>query len=389
MKRIKKGTPIDVVYSYYVRDVRGVIVPIDFAKASVNRIALSARGIADIEMPYTVNGFSLSVHIDSRDEAYPLGRYRLIAEFNSDGLDYIRNPKCVELVEDVEQETECCNSCDCGNNNAVVLGDMLNIVQAVTHTGVSQEALNQAVNELNESISGEATERQQADIVLDGGLVNSFTYNVDTRVMSITRNNGSVLNLTLPQADETKAGLMDDSHVVALLGLLSDVSSLKQGGVWRATFATYADMLAAFPSLDVSGTNFFVNDWIEVMSDENYNADTMPETIYIVTVNGDVKTLQFKGLDTKPIATATNTSKGVVQGVVGVPGKIQLNTDGTQSLVGYDALVQADEDNANGLEILQTSLEELQSDISDLNNTIGDINTILDNINGEVILRRK
>lgn len=383
MKRIKKGNSFDVAYSCYVRDMRGMNMPVDFTKASVNRVAIGVRGAEDTEVPYTIDGFALSVHIDS--DELTTGVYRLIVDFNSDGQEFSRNPKAFELVNDVEQESDCDQYNECGCDSTASIVDTVNIVQAVTHTGVSQEALNQAVDELNESISGETTERQQADIVLDGGLVNSFAYNVYTRVMSITRNNGSVLNITLPQADETKPGLMDDSHVVALLGLLSDVNSLKQGGVWRATFATYADMLAAFPNLDVSGSNFFVNDWIEVMSDENYNADTMPETIYIVTVNGDVKTLQFKGLDTKPIATATNTSKGVVQGIVGVPGKIQVETDGTQSLVGYDALVHTDEDNANDLEILQTSLEDLQSDISDLNNAIGGINTILDNINGEVI----
>jgi hypothetical protein len=54
--------------------------------------------------------------------------------------------------------------------------------------------------------------------------------------------------------------------------------------------------------------------------------------------SGPTKTLTFRKIESVAIGLGTNTSPGVTQGVLDVLGKIYIETDGTMSLIGWDAL---------------------------------------------------
>lgn len=172
--------------------------------------------------------------------------------------------------------------------------------------------------------------------------VDTLTYDSATRELTITKGDESEVEVTLPQASSTADGLMTTADVATIADLSNKVQSLVEGGVWRATFDTYADMAAAYAGLDVTSTNWFMNDFVFVLQDENYDSTNKPETSYIVNVSGDpeVKTLAFRKVEQTPLSvpTATNTSLGATKGVATGDGKIYVESDGSMSLIGWDDL---------------------------------------------------
>jgi hypothetical protein len=171
-----------------------------------------------------------------------------------------------------------------------------------------------------------------ADLPAAVNAVLSGAYATDPAINKIilSKVDGSTEEITLPIASATRDGLMPISALTSISDLTSRVSSIESGGVWRATFATFADLTTAYPSLDVTATTWTQNDWVNVETDE---AQSGHKTIYRVTiVTLPTKTLSFAGFDDKAIVTATNASLGVVQGtasdVVGASGKVSVDTTG-------------------------------------------------------------
>jgi hypothetical protein len=120
MKRIKRGNSFDMSYTCYVQDIRGIRIPVDFTIAQINRVAIiTGTPVQEIECPYAIDGYSVVVNIDSDD--LQTGIYRLLADFNYKGLEFNRNPKAFELVNNVEQEGDChCQpDCDAGRSASV------------------------------------------------------------------------------------------------------------------------------------------------------------------------------------------------------------------------------------------------------------------------------
>ncbi len=88
--------------------------------------------------------------------------------------------------------------------------------------------------------------------------VTSIGYDQAKREIIITKGDLSTKVTTLPIATTTSDGLMPMSAVTTLNDLVSAVESISEGGTWRATFGTYAEMIAAYPDLDVSATNWLI-----------------------------------------------------------------------------------------------------------------------------------
>ncbi len=168
--------------------------------------------------------------------------------------------------------------------------------------------------------------------------VTKFTYNLETRNLVITDSDDAEFTVVLPQITETNDGLMTTADYKLLKDLETIVESISTGGIWRHTFSTYAEMETAYPGLDVSATNWLINDFVFVLADENRDAEVKPETSYIVQVNEEVKTLAFRKLEDIPIQTATNTSTGVVKGVATGDGKIYVEFVWKQLWVNYGGL---------------------------------------------------
>ena len=165
-----------------------------------------------------------------------------------------------------------------------------------------------------------------------------FTYNIISKILTVKKGDGSSISVTLPEATAEDAGLMAAADVRTLIDLQQKVANILEGGIWRATFNTYADLTAAYPNLNVSSTNWTVNDFIYVNKDENRNPSDPHAVSYIVQVNDSLKTLTYRRDEDLPIVQATNSSLGVVKGNANEAGKVYVETDGTMSVIGWDAL---------------------------------------------------
>lgn len=161
--------------------------------------------------------------------------------------------------------------------------------------------------------------------------ITKLNYNTSTHELSLTRGDGSLLIKPLPMASGTTDGLMPMGSYSQLNKNTSDIASLMANGSWRATYPSYAAMLAAHPGLDVSSSGWAINDYVFVEKDETKNDQ---ETSYVVDAN---KKLQFRRLETITISTATNSELGIVKGS-NTNGQIFVESDGSMSLVGYDTL---------------------------------------------------
>ena len=174
-----------------------------------------------------------------------------------------------------------------------------------------------------------------SELISDVGLDYDSTadaYSIAVNYLNVGSGTVRTISNAIPEASDTVSGLMTKENVSTLVKLVSDVASLQQGGLWRGTYPTYEALITAFPGLDVSSTNWTVNDYVLVESDSNYDGN---QTSYIV--NSD-KHLQFRRLEHEDIPIATNTTLGVVKGSQ-TAGQIYTETDGSMSLVGYDSII--------------------------------------------------
>ena len=191
--------------------------------------------------------------------------------------------------------------------------------------------------------------------------VTSFTYNKNLNTLNIVKGTIATLSALLPEVTDTHAGLMTSSDIMSLRDLQSKVNSLVAQGVWRNTFNTYNELTSTFPGLDITNTNWNVNDYIYIIEDENYNDTDPVRTSYIVIMSGSSKVLEFRRTENiEAVSQATNDSFGVVKGTPTRKGGIYIETNGEMSLIGWDEI------NAK-IQSLETSIEE----VSDLVKTAG------------------
>lgn len=188
-------------------------------------------------------------------------------------------------------------------------------------------------------------------------------YVLNVSKQNLSSGNLSSVNSTIQLASKTESGLMPKESFEQIGDLTERVESIEQGGVWRETFNTYEDMIAKYPNLDVSSTNWTVNDYVEVEKDSTHDDNA---TRYIVKIDGEKKSLVFQKVATAKIEQATNEELGVVKGSDNTAVnkyKIFVENDGSMTLIG-------------GKDI-DASLSDLQDDITSktqsLTNTINDI----------------
>ncbi len=175
-----------------------------------------------------------------------------------------------------------------------------------------------------------------------GSDITSITIDALTRTITLTKSQGDPVSTIIPQANSTTDGFMTSADVITLADLRSKVDSLIQGGVWRGTFDTYEALIAQYPRLNVSSTDWTSNDYIEIVADESPTTDTHIQgntSRYTVVVSGDTKTLVFNRDIATNVPIATNESLGMVRGIEGVSGSIHVESDGSMSLTGYDYIL--------------------------------------------------
>ena len=196
---------------------------------------------------------------------------------------------------------------------------------------------------------------------------NNFTTTLKTKLNGIA--SGAQVNkieivkvdgnpLTINSADKSVnivlSGFADTETVNDLANRVSNneinIRSLQMSGLWRGLFNTYADLPT---NAKTSGPSFiggtvYVNDYVIIKEDETHlDASGKPcKTRYYATAIADDGTITWTYFDKEEgsIATATNTSLGLVKGTTynstdeTTIGKISVATDGTMSVNGIDDL---------------------------------------------------
>jgi hypothetical protein len=146
---------------------------------------------------------------------------------------------------------------------------------------------------------------------------------------------------TFPLASAGQPGAMPAESFAALTQAISDIASLKAaGGKWIGqNFATKAALDAwAIPDT----VNF--GDWTDVIADESKAGEhTRYALVNSGTAEAPAKTWAYQyDVEQLPIGLATSTTAGLVKGSedsTANAGKIFAEADGTQSVIGWDALV--------------------------------------------------
>lgn len=247
-----------------------------------------------------------------------------------------------EIVPTIEDATNTANSATAQANSAYNRAtEAINIASGV------QENVNRSLIDLN--TGGDAS----------------------TVSLSAPRNTGNPATAILPVADSTRAGVMNSATYVNLQNLNTRVTSLEgqttsyivsftnddptQDEVNNAYKTAYP--LAPFPPID--GTTVI---------------DANRQLYYRWIKNGSVwiKTTGFV------ISQFTNETAGIIKGST-TEGQIQAETDGTGSLVGYDALKSGVAGNATGISTLTTNLNNLSSTVNQVSENVTNLGMRADN----------
>lgn len=198
----------------------------------------------------------------------------------------------------------------------------------------SREALDQAKNAT--AIANEALGQSRASVI---ELINSV--NASTVTLIGNKNDGSQTTTNLPVASELQAGVMNTATYVNLKDLNSRVTSLESNTttyivVLPNDTPTQAEILNAYrtayplaPNPPLDGTTVI---------------DVDKQLFYRYVKNGNIW-IKTSGFNVTPF---TNENAGIIKGST-TPGQVQAETDGTGSLVGYDALISSIEQNTTAI----------------------------------------
>lgn len=282
---------------------------------------------------------------------------------------------------------------------AVALQDALNseISRAIAAEVANAQAIanettarQQAVSDLQSSLSSETSARELADTALQGSieseisareaadqvinttlselqsgkldktfagaLVTNISYSYSSTddssklvvsVINPSSNQMSTVNVTIPKATASQPGLMTKESVTTLSQLINRVSAL-EGKQYRylytASSSPTAEEINTFV-LSQGGVSPFSG--VEVIVEGTMH-------IWRYYQNDNIG-WRDDGIDT--VNTATQTTLGVVQGSI-ENGKVFVEDNGTMSMNGYDALVNADSTNAQAIASETTSRQQ-------------------------------
>lgn len=228
----------------------------------------------------------------------------------------------------------------------------------------SREALDQAKNAT--AIANEALGQSRASVI---ELINSV--NASTVTLIGNKNDGSQTTTNLPVASELQAGVMNTATYVNLKDLNSRVTSLESNTttyivVLPNDTPTQAEILNAYrtayplaPNPPLDGTTVI---------------DVDKQLFYRYVKNGNIW-IKTSGFNVTPF---TNENAGIIKGST-TPGQVQAETDGTGSLVGYDALISSIEQNTTAIGAANTRIGAVETKNTEQDTAITNAQTSANN----------
>ena len=286
--------------------------------------------------------------------AQNLGNNQLTITRGTPAYAWVAGSKAARVLRSEDLEDIQTNIRTLGSEMTVVDENIqeLNItVEANTEAiGDSTSGLIKTVNdEISRAIAADAAETSRADTEekrIDAAkpdrtelpqVITDWTYSADgTKVRAtITRYNASTKQTStytrdIPIVDNDSMGVMTPEAYNEITNLRNDVNALiNQGGRFiGVSFATKANLDAYTTPASVKSS-----DYTYVLDDETKSGAT---TRYVW--NGTVWNFAFI-VESDPVGLATSTSPGLVKSDSGsTNGKVFVETDGTMSVVGWDAI---------------------------------------------------
>ena len=233
----------------------------------------------------------------------------------------------------------------------------------------SQEALDQAKNAT--AIANKALGQSRASVI---ELINSV--NASTVTLIGNKNDGSQTTTNLPVASELQAGVMNTATYVNLKDLNSRVTSLESNTttyivVLPNDTPTQAEILNAYrtayplaPNPPLDGTTVI---------------DVDKQLFYRYVKNGNIW-IKTSGFNVTPF---TNENAGIIKGST-TPGQVQAETDGTGSLVGYDALISSIEQNTTAIGTANTRIGAVETKNTEQDTAITNVSNIANHALAEI-----
>lgn len=204
-----------------------------------------------------------------------------------------------------------------------------------------------------------ATTATQKAVVFEVGAgsdVSTVTLTVTTGVLN--QETTSDNELALPVASETQAGVMNSSMYSAFQGALTTINAIQGGAVEIADLAadiSQADLTTAWKA--ASGLADLIN--------QAKIYDSTNNKIWTYYANTETWVDQPAGEGSVSVATATNTSLGIVMGS-NDPGQIAVEANGRMSLNNYDAIMQRLADAETEIATIQANIGQIPVQLASL-----------------------
>lgn len=202
------------------------------------------------------------------------------------------------------------------------------IENAASTANAASGQANSAYNRATEALNGVSRMEQEVE---DSVIELTDRVNGSTVTIVGNKNSGASTEVTLPVSSRLQAGVMNSATYAALDELGNRVTALESNTVtYLVTLPndnpTQAEINSAYQTAYPTAP-FPPNDGTTVI-------DQGKQLFYRYVKNGDlwIKTTGFT------VSQWTNDTSGTVKGST-TPGQIQAETDGTGSLVGYDAII--------------------------------------------------
>lgn len=234
---------------------------------------------------------------------------------------------------------------------------------AVNTANAASGQANSAYNRATEALNGVSRMEQQVeDSVID------LTNRVNGSTVTIVgdKNSGTSTEVTLPVSSRLQAGVMNSATYATLDELGNRVTALESNTVtYLVTLPndnpTQAEINSAYQTAYPTAP-FPPNDGTTVI-------DQGKQLFYRYVKNGNlwIKTTGFT------ISQWTNDTLGTVKGST-TPGQIQAETDGTGSLVGYDAIISNISTTGNNIIALDNRVSNAELSVTRLTKQV-DANT--------------
>lgn len=242
--------------------------------------------------------------------------------------------------------------------------DILPDVENATNTAnAALGQANSAYNRATEALNGVSRVEQQVE---DSVIELTDKVNGSTVTIVGNKNSGASTEVILPVSSRLQAGVMNSATYATLDELGNRVTALESNTVtYLVTLPndnpTQAEINSAYQTAYPTAP-FPPNDGTTVI-------DQGKQLFYRYVKNGNlwIKTTGFT------ISQWTNDTLGTVKGST-TPGQIQAETDGTGSLVGYDAIISNISTAENNINALTTRVSNAESSVTSLTTQV-DANT--------------